>query len=162
MGPSGPKRRRRSPTTLMCSSCSMTTRPSTGSICGPRTRVDLCDRAPTPTRDQRPRIEGRRDRDGIQTHRGCTSPLAGGQRAPPRATGPSRSHLHQRQTRRTRHRNCPKGGSRLKEPHPQVLTITLSLLYSAVSPLLGQLAVGGKPVSDEWKLLPDKLHLSGL
>ena len=88
------------------------------------TRVDVCDRATQATRHQRPRIQGSRNRDGIQTHRGCTSPLAGRERTAPCSTRPRRSHLHQRQTRRTRHRNSPKGGSRLKEPHPQVLTIT--------------------------------------
>ena len=119
------RQQRRSPTTLTCSSRSTTTRPSIGSICGPRTRsFDLRDRPPASTRHQRPRIQGRRDSDGLHAHRVSTGSLARRHCTPSRATRASRSHLQERQTRRTKRPDRPRGGSRLKEPHPQVLTIT--------------------------------------
>ena len=52
-------------------------------------RVDL-RRGPAPHQGhQRPRVEGRRPGHGVQTHRGCPDPLAGGQRTPPRRPRPA-------------------------------------------------------------------------
>ena len=91
-------------------------------------RVDIRDRPAAPARHRGTRLEGCRHRDGVQAHRVSPSPMAGGQRTPPRATRPSRSNLQQGQTRRTRHQEQRRGRSRLKEPHPQVLTITQSTI----------------------------------
>ena len=88
-------------------------------------RVDLRHR-PAPDQDhQGPGLPGRRTRHGVQADRGRPGPLARGQRAPPGRARPRRRDVRERQTRRTTRRDTPTR-SRLKDLHPQVLTIAPS------------------------------------
>ena len=70
---------------------STTTRPSTGSTCGPRTPSNVrSPRSGTGPRSPRGRLPGRRAGHGVQAHRVRPGPLARGQRTPPRRPGPRR------------------------------------------------------------------------
>ena len=114
---------RRSPMTWTSCSRSMTTRPSTGSTCAPRTRSSQpSPRSGTAPRSPRVPAPRRRPRHGLQADRVSTGPLARRQRAPPRGTGPRRRHLHQRKAHRAA-RSESRAGSRLNDHDPQVLTI---------------------------------------
>ena len=85
-------------------------------------RVDLRHR-PAPHQDHpRTGLTSRRAGDGVQAHRGRPGPLARGQRTTPGRARPRRRHVRQRQARRTT-RRTPPTRSRLKDLHPQVLTI---------------------------------------
>ena len=76
-----------------------------------------------------------RSRHGVQAHPGRPGPLARGQRTPPGRPRPRRRRVLQRQARRTprhphRRRHCPghrssRPSGRLKDLHPQILTIAL-------------------------------------
>jgi hypothetical protein len=122
------RRSRRSPTTSRCCSSSTTTRPSTGSTCAQRTRSSprsrpsgIAGNSPA-ARGPRPGVTGSGAGDGFQANRSRPGPLACAQRATPGRPGPHRRDLHQRQARRTT-RRTPTTRSRLKDLHPQVLTI---------------------------------------
>ena len=78
---------------------------------------------PAPHEDHpRAGLTSRRAGDGVQAHRGRPGPLARGQRPTPGRARPRRRHVRQRQARRTT-RRTPPTRSRLKDLHPQVLTI---------------------------------------
>ena len=78
---------------------------------------------PAPHEDHsRARIPGRRAGHGVQAHPGRAGPVASGQRTSPGRAGPRRRPVCQRQARRTT-RRTPPTRSRLKDLHPQVLTI---------------------------------------
>ena len=89
-------------------------------------RVHLRDRPAPHQGHQGAGLEGRRAGDGVQAHRGRPGPLARRQRTPPRRPRPRRRPLRGRQARRTT-RRAPRRDdhqdSRLKDLHPQVLTI---------------------------------------
>jgi len=102
---SGPRRARRSPRTSTCCSPSTTSRPSTGSTCArPTHRVHLRHRPAPSARHQGTRFASGGHRDGVQAHRVRATPLARGQRPPPRGPRPCRRHLRARPDRRTTRR----------------------------------------------------------
>ena len=78
---------------------------------------------PAPHQDHpRPGLTRRRAGDGVQADRGRPGPLARGQRPAPCRPRPRRRDVRERQTRRTTRRDTSTR-SRLKDLHPQVLTI---------------------------------------
>jgi hypothetical protein len=86
--------------------------------------VDVLDR-PAPHQDHpRAGLPGGGVGDGVQADRGRAGPLARGQRPPPGRPRPRWRHLRGRQTCRTTRRDTSTR-SRLKDLHPQVLTIAL-------------------------------------
>ena len=76
-------------------------------------RVDLRHRPAAAAGHQGTRLEGGWGRDGVQADRVRTSQMARRQRTPSRRPRPRRSHLHQRQTRRTTPRITTRPASRL-------------------------------------------------
>ena len=94
-------------------------------------RVDLRHRATPHEGHPRPRITHGRTGDGVQAHPGRTRPLASSQRTPSGRTRPCRRDVRQRQARRTTRRNA-SARSRLKDLHPQVLTIAPGTVISSM------------------------------
>lgn len=94
--PSGPRPSRRSQTTSTSSSRSTATPPNTGSTHRPRTRSNRPS-PPSGSASASPgsRLQGRRHRDGVQTHQASPGTLARRQRPAPCRPRPSRSHLQQ-------------------------------------------------------------------
>jgi hypothetical protein len=120
------RRSRRSPTTSRCCSSSTTTRPSTGSTCAQRTRSSPRSR-PSGIAGNSPAARGPGSRAAglamaFKPIEAAQDRWRALQRATPGRPGPHRRDLHQRQARRTT-RRTPTTRSRLKDLHPQVLTI---------------------------------------
>jgi hypothetical protein len=91
-------------------------------------RIDVCDRVVADQGGQGTRIPRSRNCHGLQAHRRRTSALACTTPGRPR---PCRRGVPQRQAARTpgrhhtrRDRRINRNGGRLKQPHPQVLTIS--------------------------------------
>jgi hypothetical protein len=70
------------------------------STCAPPTRSSDLRNRPASGGSPGTRLAGRRDRDGVQTHRVGTAPLACRQFRPPRRAGQSRREVRERRPRR--------------------------------------------------------------
>ena len=114
--PSGPRRPPRSPTTSTCCSRSTTTPPSTGSICGPRTRSSRPSR-PSGSARGSPKAPARRPpgwRWPTNSSTVLVQPAAAHrERTPPRRAGPSRSPVREGRPRRTTRRIWRRSASRV-------------------------------------------------
>ena len=101
---SGPRRSRRSPTTSTLCWSSTTTRPSTGSICGPRNPIESTF-ATVRLRQRVTKEPGSRAAGiamAFQAHRVRSNPVACGQRTPPSRPRPRLRNVQQRCPGRTR------------------------------------------------------------
>ena len=108
-----PKAVARSPARPSGCCASSTTRPSTGSTCGPP--IPSSARSPRSGQDQGhqgARHQRHRAGDGGQAAAGRRGPPAGGQRSPPGRPGPSRREIRGRQADRTTRRDTRQGGRR--------------------------------------------------